>query len=140
MIMTMTNYACLVVEDSPMMRQLIVFALSRIKNMTVTEADDGIVGLKKLAQARFDLIISDINMPVLNGFQLRDTFNLDPLVNFKRIPYLFFSTAPSHPDVISDPITSNIQGIFKKPVKHSEWKETLSTIVRYWTLSMPEDA
>ena len=86
------------------------------------------------------LIISDINMPVLNGFQLRDTFNLDPLVNFKRIPYLFFSTAPSHPDVISDPITSNIQGIFKKPVKHSEWKETLSSIVRYWTLSMPEDA
>ena len=39
----MSGYACLVVEASPMMRQMIVFALSRIKNMAVTEADDGIV-------------------------------------------------------------------------------------------------
>jgi hypothetical protein len=32
-----------------------------------------------------------------------------------------------------------IQGVFKKPAKHAEWKETLSTIVKYWTLSMPEN-
>jgi two-component system chemotaxis response regulator CheY len=48
----MSGYACLVVEDSSMMRQLIVFALSRIKNMTVTEADDGIAGLNGRPQAR----------------------------------------------------------------------------------------
>ena len=38
------EYNCLVVEDSPMMRQLLVFALSRVKNLKVTEADDGVDG------------------------------------------------------------------------------------------------
>ena len=38
---TMADYSCLVVEDSPMMRQLLVFALARIKQLRVTEAEDG---------------------------------------------------------------------------------------------------
>lgn len=66
----MTDYACLVVEDSPMMRQLIVYALARIKNLTVTEADNGVAGLKKLATERYDLIITDINMPLMDGLKL----------------------------------------------------------------------
>lgn len=85
------------------------------------------------------MIISDINMPVLNGFQLRQTISLDPLINFKRIPYLFFSTSPSYDVIVNDPTSAMIQGVFKKPAKHAEWKETLSTIVKYWTLSMPEN-
>ena len=57
----------LVVEDSPPMRKMIVFALSRIKGMTVTEADDGVDALRKLASTKYDLIITDINMPGLDG-------------------------------------------------------------------------
>ena len=38
----MAEYSCLIVEDSPMMRQLLVFALARVKNLRVTEADDGV--------------------------------------------------------------------------------------------------
>ncbi len=45
----MAEYSCLIVEDSPMMRQLLVFALARVKNLRVTEADDGVDGLRKLA-------------------------------------------------------------------------------------------
>ena len=60
----------LVVEDSPTMRQLIVFALSRIKGLTVVEADDGVDALKKLGTQRFDIIITDINMPVMDGLKL----------------------------------------------------------------------
>jgi phosphoribosylanthranilate isomerase len=60
----------LVVEDSPMMRQLLVFALSRVKQLRVTEADDGVDGLRKLAAGKFDIILTDINMPIMDGLKL----------------------------------------------------------------------
>ena len=66
----MADFTCLVVEDSPMMRQLIVFALGRIKDLHVTEADDGVDGLRKLASARYDIILTDINMPIMDGLKL----------------------------------------------------------------------
>ncbi|MDW8247266.1 MAG: response regulator, partial [Sandaracinaceae bacterium] len=66
----MKEIACLVVEDSPMMRQLLVFALNRLKSVRVVEAEDGVDALKKLASQRFDLIITDINMPVMDGLKL----------------------------------------------------------------------
>ena len=68
----MAEYSCLIVEDSPMMRQLLVFALARVKNLRVTEADDGVDGLRKLAQSKYDVIITDINMPRMDGFGLID--------------------------------------------------------------------
>ena len=45
---------CLVIEDSPTMRQLIVFALRRVRDLQVTEADDGMAGLQRLQGTRFD--------------------------------------------------------------------------------------
>ena len=50
-----------------MMRQLLVFALARIKKLKVTEAEDGVDGLRKLAGGKFDLVITDMMMPVLDG-------------------------------------------------------------------------
>jgi two-component system chemotaxis response regulator CheY len=66
----MTDLSCLVVEDSPMMRQLLVFALARVRRIQVTEAEDGVDALRKLASQRFDLILTDINMPVMDGLKL----------------------------------------------------------------------
>lgn len=60
----------LVVEDSPMMRQLIVRALTRIKGLKITEAEDGVDGLRKLAAGKFDIILTDINMPIMDGLKL----------------------------------------------------------------------
>ena len=74
----MAEYSCLIVEDSPMMRQLLVFALARVKNLRVTEADDGVDGLRKLASARFDIIITDINMPIMDGLKLVKRVRSDP--------------------------------------------------------------
>ena len=92
----MADYSCLVVEDSPMMRQLIVFALSRIKNMTVVEADDGINGLKKLATGRFDLIITDINMPIMDGLKLVKRVRMDE--RHKDTPVIVITTEGSSED------------------------------------------
>jgi len=61
---------CLVVEDSPMMRRLIVFALRRVGDLAVVEAPDGLAGLRELTLHRFDLIITDINMPIMDGLKL----------------------------------------------------------------------
>ncbi len=74
----MKQYSCLVVEDSPMMRQLVVFALGRLRHLVVTEADDGVDGLRKLAAGSFDIILTDINMPIMDGLKLIQRVRKDP--------------------------------------------------------------
>ena len=92
----MAEVSCLVVEDSPMMRQLLVFALARIKQLTVTEAEDGVDGLRKLAQGKFDLIITDINMPIMDGLKLVQRIRSDE--THKNVPIIIITTEGSQED------------------------------------------
>ncbi|RLB59892.1 MAG: response regulator [Deltaproteobacteria bacterium] len=80
----------LVVEDSPTMRQLICFALRRIKGIEVVEADDGVDGLKKLANGPFHIIITDINMPVMDGLKLVSLVRSDD--KWKEVPIVIITT------------------------------------------------
>jgi two-component system chemotaxis response regulator CheY len=66
----MDAHRILIVEDSPTMRQLLVFALRRLKNMEIVEATDGMDGLRKVSSDHFDLALIDINMPVMDGLKL----------------------------------------------------------------------
>jgi two-component system chemotaxis response regulator CheY len=66
----MTRRRILIVEDSPTMRQLLVFALKRLKDVDVVEASDGMDGLRKVTSDHFDLALVDINMPVMDGLKL----------------------------------------------------------------------
>ena len=86
----------LVVEDSPTMRQLIVFALSRIRGLTVVEADDGVDALKKLASGHFDIILTDINMPIMDGLKLVKRVRSDP--THKDTPIIIITTEGSQED------------------------------------------
>ncbi|HEU4534630.1 MAG TPA: response regulator [Polyangiaceae bacterium] len=92
----MADYSCLVVEDSPVMRQLLVFALARVQNLRVTEADDGVDGLRKLAGTRFDIVITDINMPVMDGLKLVRRIRSDPA--HKDTPVIIITTEGSQED------------------------------------------
>jgi two-component system, chemotaxis family, chemotaxis protein CheY len=92
----MADYSCLVVEDSPVMRQLLVFALARVRNLRVVEADDGVDGLRKLAATRFDIIITDINMPVMDGLKLVRRIRSDP--THKDTPVIIITTEGSQED------------------------------------------
>ena len=92
----MAEYSCLVVEDSPMMRQLVVFALGRISNLTVTEADDGVDGLRKLAAGKFDIILTDINMPIMDGLKLVKRVRSDEAL--KGIPIIIITTEGAEED------------------------------------------
>jgi len=86
----MTGYKVLVVEDSPTMRQLIVFALKRIRGFQIVEAYDGVDGLKKLSAEKFDLILTDINMPIMDGLKLVSMVRNDP--NYKETPIIVITT------------------------------------------------
>ncbi len=79
-----------------MMRQLLVFALARIKKLAVTEAEDGVDGLRKLAQGRFDLIITDINMPIMDGLKLVKRIRSDE--THKDVPIIIITTEGSQED------------------------------------------
>jgi len=66
----MAGHRILIVEDSPTMRQLLVFALKRMKDVDIVEAQDGMDGLRKVTGDHFDLAFVDINMPVMDGLKL----------------------------------------------------------------------
>src|SRR5262249_25524529 len=86
----------LVVEDSPTMRQLIVFALRRIRGLEVIEADDGVDALRKLAASRLDIILTDINMPIMDGLKLVKRVRSDEAL--KAIPIVIITTEGAEED------------------------------------------
>ncbi|UFS72825.1 response regulator [Geomonas sp. RF6] len=92
----MSQYNVLIVEDSPTMRQLIAFALKRIRGVRIVEANDGVDGLKKLSSERFDLILTDINMPIMDGLKLVSLVRND--ANYRSIPIVVITTEGAQED------------------------------------------
>jgi two-component system chemotaxis response regulator CheY len=86
----------LVVEDSPTMRQLIVFALRRIRGLEVLEADDGVDALRKMAATKLDIILTDINMPIMDGLKLVKRVRSDEAL--KLIPIVIITTEGAEED------------------------------------------
>ena len=80
----------LIVEDSPTMRQLLVFALRRLKNVDIVEAQDGMDGLRKVSNDHFDLALIDINMPVMDGLKLISLMRGEE--SLKDIPIVVITT------------------------------------------------
>jgi two-component system chemotaxis response regulator CheY len=92
----METLKVLVVEDSPTMRQLIVFALKRIRGLQIVEANDGVGGLKKLSAEKFDLIMTDINMPIMDGLKLVSLIRNDP--QYTEVPVVVITTEGAQED------------------------------------------
>jgi len=86
----MATHRCLLVEDSPTMRQLITFALKRIPNLDIVEASDGVDALKKLPGQKIDIMLTDINMPIMDGLKLISLMKNNP--NYKDIPVVVITT------------------------------------------------
>ena len=87
----------LVVEDSATMRSLITSTLEEIDDaVKITEAASGFEALRLLPRAAFDLIITDINMPDVNGLELVSFVKNDPA--YRSIPLIIVSTEGSERD------------------------------------------
>ena len=67
---TLTDMRFLIVDDFSTMRRIIRGLLKEIGYLHAEEAEDGVVALDMLRNAAFDFVISDINMPNMNGFEL----------------------------------------------------------------------
>ena len=77
------------------------------------------------------LVLSDINMPKLNGMELREKIHNNEDLRLKSIPYLFFSTSAEQQHVI-DAYSRSIQGFFVKPSGYNKLKNIIIKIVEYW--------
>lgn len=95
--------------------------------------NDGEEALEYLQQPNIEpfLILSDINLPRLNGFELRERVFTNEELSKKCIPYIFFTTSASRESVIKA-YAFSAQGFFIKPTTFSELEEVVISIVAYW--------
>ena len=92
----MAQHRVLIVEDSPTMRQLLVFALRRLKDVEIVEAQDGMDGLRKVTSDHFDLALIDINMPVMDGLKLVSLIRGEE--NIRDMPIVLVTTEGAKED------------------------------------------
>ena len=92
----MAKRRILIVEDSPTMRQLLVLALSRLTNVEIVEAQDGMDGLRKVSGDTFDLALIDINMPIMDGLKLISLMRSEDTL--KDIPIVVITTEGAQED------------------------------------------
>lgn len=83
------SLSILTVDDSRMMREMLLLALKE-QGFAVTQAEDGVEGLEKLNGASYDVIITDINMPRLDGFGFIEGVRADD--RHRGTPILVLST------------------------------------------------
>jgi len=123
----MSDYNVLIVEDSPTMRQLIAFALKRIRGVRIVEANDGVDGLKKLSSERFDLILTDINMPIMDGLKLVSLVRND--ANYKSIPIVVITTEGAQEDR-ERALALGANDYITKPIQPTKILDVARTLLR----------
>ena len=87
----------LVVEDSPVMREFIVASISTLPNLQPLQVANGFEALKTLPMQQVDIILTDINMPDLNGLELISFLKKHP--DYCTIPVVIISTEKSEGDL-----------------------------------------
>jgi two-component system, chemotaxis family, chemotaxis protein CheY len=106
------NMKILVVDDFATMRRIVKNILKQLSFMNITEADDGSTALEVLRQEKIDLVVSDWNMPKLDGIGLLKAMKSDEAL--KVIPFLLV-TAEAQPDSIVEAIKNGASNYIIKP-------------------------
>src|SRR5688500_6278731 len=118
------------IDDQEIIRE--VFDSLGLKNTLLLFSDgfEALTYLQTTAEQPF-LILCDINLPKINGLELRERINADEKLRKKSIPFIFFSTNAGR-DAVEKAYDLTVQGFFVKNHTLQELRDTLSLIVNYW--------
>ena len=123
--MVQKNIKILVVDDFPTMRRIIRNLLKDLGFENVDEAEDGQMGLDKIRNGSFDLIVSDWNMPNMDGLTMLQQIRADP--NLSSLPVLMV-TAEAKKENIVAAAKAGASGYVVKPFTAAVLEEKLNKI------------
>ena len=124
----MTNdLRILVVDDFSTMRRIIRNLLKESGFGDVEEAEDGAIALQRLNNSHFDFVISDINMPNMNGFELLAAVRQDE--KLKHLPFLMVTAEARKEDIV---LAANrgASGYIVKPFSKATLEDKVATICK----------
>jgi two-component system chemotaxis response regulator CheY len=105
---------------------MIAAIIEEMDDFVVTEAGSGFEALKLLPTEKFDLIITDINMPDINGLEVVNFVKTHP--NYKKIPLIIITTERSEDDRKKG-IALGASEYITKPFKHDELQEVVRRVI-----------
>lgn len=121
----MENKKILFVEDSPTMRRIVANSLKKLGIQNATEAENGVDALEKIQKEDFDLILTDWNMPEMNGQELVE--HVRKMDKYKSVPILMITTRGMEDDVMTA-IKSGVNGYMVKPFTPELLKKKMKEI------------
>ena len=119
------NLRFLVVDDFSTMRRIIRNLLKESGYAEAEEAEDGAVALQRLRNSKFDFVISDINMPNMNGFALLAAVRGDP--SLKHLPFLLVTAEARKEDIVLA-AQQGASGYIVKPFTKAILEDKVNTI------------
>ncbi len=124
----MENLRVLIVDDSSVMRKIVERSLRQagISIAQVQEAANGAEALGILNQGKVDLILCDINMPVMDGFEFIN--QLPSVQNAKGVPVIMITTEGSEAHVVRA-LSAGARGYIRKPFTPEQVKERILPVL-----------
>ncbi len=123
----MQNIRFLAVDDSPTMRRIIVNTLKRIGFDNISEASNGKEALAKIYSEKVDFVITDWNMPEMNGLELIKAIKSDN--SLKKLPILMVTTRGVKDDIV-EAMKAGVSSYIVKPFSPQTLKEKIEQILK----------
>ena len=122
-----TDMKFLIVDDFSTMRRIVRGLLKEIGYQNADEAEDGAVALNMMKNTKYDFIVSDINMPVMNGFELLNAVKAD--ANLKHLPVLMVTAEARKEDIVRA-AKEGAAGYIVKPFTKATLEEKVQKIMQ----------
>lgn len=123
--MAEVNTRFLVVDDFSTMRRIVRNLLKELGYSNIDEAEDGVVALQKLGSGDFDFVISDWNMPNMDGLTLLQSIRADAAL--KKLPVLMVTAEAKKENIIAA-AQAGASGYVVKPFTAATLDEKLKKI------------
>jgi len=122
-----TQLKFLIVDDFSTMRRIVRGLLKEMGCSNADEAEDGAVALRMLKGQRYDFVVSDINMPNMNGFDLLKAIKADPALQY--LPVLMVTAEARKEDIVLA-AQSGAAGYIVKPFSKATLEEKVHKIMQ----------